>query len=112
MSCPCLHACVFDFEGYAPSSLGLSHTAWALNQVTRGGGKEKFVWDLSQQEAFDDLKQRLCSSLVLSLPDLQHPFEIETNSSDYVVGVVLTQHGHPMEYHSETLSYVVHKYPT
>jgi hypothetical protein len=24
--------------------LGLSHIAWALNQITRGGGKEKFVW--------------------------------------------------------------------
>jgi hypothetical protein len=58
----------------------------------------------SQQKAFDDLKQRLCSAPVLSLPDLQHPFEIETDASDYVVGVVLTQHGHPVAYHSETLS--------
>jgi hypothetical protein len=24
--------------------LGFSHIAWALIQVTRGGGKEKFVW--------------------------------------------------------------------
>jgi hypothetical protein len=92
--------------------LGFSHIAWALNQVTRGGGKAKFVWGLSQQQAFDDLKKRLFSSLVLSLPDLQHPFEIETDASNYVVGVVLTQHGHPVAYHSETLSYVVHKYPT
>jgi hypothetical protein len=58
------------------------------------------------------LKQRLCSSPVLSLPDLQQPFEIETDASDYAVGIVLTQHGHPMAYHSETLSDVVHKYPT
>jgi hypothetical protein len=46
--------------------LGLSHIAWALSQITRGGGKEKFVWGRSQQQSFDDLKQ-----LVLSLPDLQ-----------------------------------------
>jgi hypothetical protein len=70
------------------------------------------VWVQSQQQAFNDLKQHLCSSPVLSLPDLQHPFEIETDASDYVVGIILTQHGHPMAYHSETLSYVVHKYPT
>jgi hypothetical protein len=44
--------------------------------------------------------------------DLQHPFEIETDASDYVVGIVLTQHDHPVEYHSETLSDVVCKYPT
>jgi hypothetical protein len=33
--------------------LGLSHIAWALSQVTRGGGKETFVWGLSQQQAFN-----------------------------------------------------------
>ena len=27
-------------------------------------------------------------------------------------GVILTQHDHPVAYHSETLSDVVHKYPT
>jgi hypothetical protein len=92
--------------------LGFSHITWALNQINRGGGKEKFVWGLSQQQAFDDLKQRLCSAQVLSLLDLQNPFEIKTNASDYVVGVVLTQHDHPMAYHSETLSDIVCKYPT
>ena len=92
--------------------LGFSHIAWALSQVTRGGDKEKFVWGLSQQQVFDDLKKRLCSSPMLSLPYLQHPFEIETDASNYVVGVFLTQHGHPVEYYTKTLSYVVHKYPT
>jgi hypothetical protein len=83
--------------------LGFSHIAWALVQVTRGGGKEKFVWGLSQKKAFEDLKNRLCSSPILSLSDLQHPFEIKTDATDYVVGIVLTQHGHPMEYHSEPM---------
>jgi hypothetical protein len=92
--------------------LGFSHIAWALSQINRGGGKEKFAWGRSQQQAFDDLKQRLCSAPVLSLPDLQHPFEIETDASNYVVGIVLTQHDHPMAYHSETLSDIVCKYPT
>jgi hypothetical protein len=87
--------------------LGFSHIAWALNQVTKGGGKENFVWGKSQQQAFDDLKNCLCSAPVLSLPDLQQPFEIETDASDYVVGAVLTQHGHPVAYHSETLSDVI-----
>jgi hypothetical protein len=72
--------------------LGFSHIAWALSQVTKGGGKENFVWGKSQQQAFDDMKHHLCSAPVLSLPDLQQPFEIETNASDYVVGIVLTQH--------------------
>jgi hypothetical protein len=70
--------------------LGFSHIAWALSRVTRGGGKEKFVWGWSQQEEFDDLKQRLCSSQIISLPDLQQPFDNETDSSDYDVGIILT----------------------
>jgi hypothetical protein len=92
--------------------LGFSYITWVLSQVTKGGGKETFVWGLSQQQAFDDLKKHFFSSPVLSLPDLQHPFEIETNDLDYVVGVVLTQHGHPVAYHSEKLSDVIRKYPT
>ena len=50
--------------------------------------------------------------MVLSLLDLQQPFEIETDASDYVVGVFLTQHGHVVAYHSETLSDEAQKYPT
>jgi hypothetical protein len=83
--------------------LGFSHIAWALSQITRGGGKEKFAWGWSQQQAFNDLKQRLCSAPVLSLPDLLQAFEIKTDASDYAVGAVLTQHNHPVAYHSETL---------
>jgi hypothetical protein len=92
--------------------LGFSHIALVLSQITRGGGKVKFVWGWPQKQAFDDLIQCFCSFPVLSLPDLQQPFEIETDDSDYVVGVVLTQHGHPVAYHSETLLDVVHKYTT
>ena len=59
-----------------------------------------------------ELKNHLCSAPILSLPYLQQPFEIETDSLDYAIGVVLTQHGHPMAYHSDMLVDVVYKYPT
>jgi hypothetical protein len=97
---------------YRRFMLGFSHIAWALSQITRGGGKEKFSWGQPQQQAFDDLKQCLCSAPVLSLLDLQQPFEIETDASDYTVGAILMQHDHLVAYHSETLSDVVRKYPT
>ena len=96
---------------YCRFVLGLSHIAWALRKITRGGGKDKFAWGRSQQQAFDDLKQSLCSAPILSLPYLKHPFEIKTDASDYNVGVVITQHGHPVAYHSETLLDIVCKYP-
>ena len=49
---------------------------------------------------------------MLTLPELQQPFEIKTDAFDYAVGAVLTQQGHPVAYHSETLSDIIHKYPT
>jgi hypothetical protein len=97
---------------YCRFMLGFSHITWALSQINKGGGKAKFAWSRFQQQAFNDLKQRLQSTPVLSVPNLQHPFEIETDASDYVLGVVLTQHGHPVAYHSETLSDTVCKYHT
>jgi hypothetical protein len=71
--------------------------------VTKGGGKVNFLWGKAQQQTFYDLSHRLCSAPVLSLPDLQKSFEIEIDASDYVVGVVLTQHGYLVAYHSDTL---------
>jgi hypothetical protein len=90
--------------------LGFSHIAWALNQVTKGGGRANFVWGKEKKQSFDDLKHRLCSAPVLSLLDLQQPFEI--NASDFVVGTVLTHHRHSVAYHSETLFDTIQKYPT
>jgi hypothetical protein len=34
---------------YRRFMLGFSHVAWALSQVTKGGGREKFVWGKEQQ---------------------------------------------------------------
>jgi hypothetical protein len=36
---------------------------------------------------FGELKHRLYSAPMLTLPDLQQPFEIETDASDYAIGV-------------------------
>jgi len=44
---------------YRRFMLGFSHIAWDLSQITRGGGKEKFVWGLSQHKEFDDMKKCL-----------------------------------------------------
>jgi hypothetical protein len=80
--------------------------------VIKGGGKERVTWGKTQQWEFDDIKHRLFLSLVLSLPYLQWPFEIENDASDYVVGTILSHKKNPVAYHSETLSDTVAKYPT
>ena len=67
---------------------GFSHLAWPLNQSLKGGTQEKFWWTEEKQKAFEDLQLKLCSAPILVLPNLQQSFEIETNVSNYSLGVV------------------------
>jgi hypothetical protein len=57
------------------------HALTSVNKVFQWGGK--------QQKAFDTLKERISTTPVLALPDLQTPFEIETDASEYAMGAVL-----------------------
>jgi hypothetical protein len=97
---------------YCRFVLGFSYITWPLSQVTKGGEKEKFLWSKSQQKTFIKLKHRLYCAPLLTLPELQQPFEIEIDASDYAIWEFLTQQGHPVAYHSATLSDTVRKYPT
>jgi hypothetical protein len=92
--------------------VGFSHIAWALSQVTKGGCKAKFVWGRSQQKSFDDMKHHLCSAPMLTLLDLQQPFEIETMLLIMLLVSFHSTWSSMVAYHSETLSDVIHKYPT
>ena len=61
---------------------------------------------------FNSLKQKLVTTPILALLDLQQPFEIETYASGYAMGAVLLQNGKPIYFHSETFSKVVINYTT
>jgi hypothetical protein len=92
--------------------LGFSHIAWALSQITRGGGKEKFVWGLSQQKVFDDLKQCLCSPQCFHYLTCNNPLRSRQMLQTMLWVQSSLSTDHPVAYHSETLSDVIHKYPT
>jgi hypothetical protein len=62
-----------------------------------------FVWTESTEQAFQLLKQSLISSPVLALPDFSKPFVVETDASDYGIGAVLQQGGHPIAFVSTAL---------
>lgn len=63
-----------------------------------------FIWTSEHDTAFHQLKQALCQSPVLALPNFSRPFYIETNASDHGIGAVLMQDGHPLAYISKSLS--------
>jgi hypothetical protein len=74
--------------------------------------KNTFQWEGKKQKSFDTLKEKINTTPVLSLSNLQQPFEIKTNVSGYVMGVVLMQYRKPIFYHSKTFNQDVVNYPT
>ena len=48
-------------------------------------------WDIECWIAFESLKQAISKEPVLRLPDLDLPFEVQTNASDKALGGVLVQ---------------------
>lgn len=53
------------------------------------------------EQAFNNLKKALTSSLVLCVPNFSQSFVIERDASGIGLGVVLTQAGKPIAYFSE-----------
>lgn len=89
---------------------GFLEIAHSLHQITNA--KRAFEWGIDQQDDFDLLKYHLCIELVLAMPNLQLPFEVEADASGHVLGEVLTQQGKPVAYHSESFLKIVQKYNT
>lgn len=58
------------------------------------------------------MKGRISIAPVLTLLDLQHPFEIERDVGEYAMGAVLMHHKKSICFHSKTFTSRVVNYPT
>ena len=65
-----------------------SHTAKPLNELK---GKKDWKWEDEHQKVFDELKEKITSQLVLSLPKREGKFRVETDASGHAIGGVLSQ---------------------
>jgi hypothetical protein len=50
-------------------------------------------WEQPQHDAFEELKTRMCCSSVLTQPDFEKKFYLQTDASAYGVGTILLQRG-------------------
>ena len=65
-----------------------SYMARPLNKLK---GKKEQKWEEEQQRAFDELKDKITSQLVLALPKKEGKFRVETNASRHAIRGVLSQ---------------------
>jgi len=82
-----------------------SAVAWPLNDLTKK--LHQWQWGADEQASFDTLKD-LCSSYpVLCSPDWTTQFFMDTDASDFALGVVISQEfpdgQHPIAFHLRTL---------
>ncbi|WMV46041.1 hypothetical protein MTR67_039426 [Solanum verrucosum] len=89
---------------------GFSSIASPLTTLTQK--KAKFVWLEVCEKSFQELKDKLTSASVLTLPESTNGFVVYCDASRVGLGCVLMQHGKVIAYASRQLKVHEKNYPT
>ncbi|KAK3004272.1 hypothetical protein RJ639_019144 [Escallonia herrerae] len=75
---------------------GYSTKAAPLTDLLKKG--KTWEWSKRCQTAFEGLKEAVTEKPVLALPDHTKVFEVQTDASNFAIGRVLMQEGHPIAF--------------
>ena len=89
---------------------GFSHIAISLTQLTHKNAK--FLWAEECEKSFQELKQRLVTTPILTIPSNLGGFVIYSDASRKRLGCVLMQHGKIITYASRQLKSYEQNYLT
>ena len=89
---------------------GFSKIARPMTELTKKD--KKFVWTEACEKSFQELKKRLTTALVLTLPDIHKDFVVFCDASRQGLGCVLMQDGRVVAYASRQLEVHERNYPT
>lgn len=67
-------------------------------------GNYLFEWNDKCQCAFDEMKAMIVHDALCAFPNHNLPFHLYTDKSDYQMGTVIIQEGHPVVYWSQKLN--------
>ena len=101
-----LHSFIGLCNFYRMFIANFSQIAHPLHLLTKKD--QEYVWEETQKQAFEELKNRLTLSPVLQLPNLLKPFVVQTDASKLGTGAVLLQTddagvAHPCAFLSQAL---------
>ena len=88
------------------------HRTHVLAPLTAMTSKGAFQWNAQHQQAFETMKSIVAADALLAFPDPNQPFDIETDASDYQLGAMIKQNGHPIAYYSWKLNSAQTNYTT
>ena len=74
---------------YRQNTEGFNYTATPLTNLRKKN--VKFIWDCSCQNAFEVLKEKLCSSPILAYPKPGLKYILDNDTSDVAIAAVLSQ---------------------
>ncbi|KAK3005308.1 hypothetical protein RJ639_016918 [Escallonia herrerae] len=87
---------------------GYSAKTTPLTDLLKKG--KAWEWSKRCQTAFEGLKEAVTEEPVLALPDHTKVFEVQTDVSNFAIGGVLMQEGHPIAFKSHKLNDTERKY--
>ncbi|KAE8724094.1 hypothetical protein F3Y22_tig00010927pilonHSYRG00135 [Hibiscus syriacus] len=87
---------------------GYSVQASPLTDLLKKG--KAWEWSEQCQKAFEDLTTAVSQEPILALPDFTILFKVHTDASDFAIGGVLMQEGHPIAFESRKLNDTKRRY--
>lgn len=74
--------------------------------------KGDFVWTKEADASFEIIKEKLSETPVLTFPNLDNLFQVDSDVSDVGIGAVLSQEDRLIDYFSEKLNDARMRYST